>query len=182
MFFTRVVEMDDTILPSNRSHAGDTDDGYESDEADVHGLVRVTVIARRKRIKIIHAPDSWGASALAGSAEPIDNKPTSSRSKDIRYYPQGYTHSTPGLGRRGSVNGSIRPGVNYYSSGYPYRSDEPSIPRRWGAGPGTYYTDVRGAVSRNGRDIVIINHSLTRPGRLPRARVKVTNTARNNRS
>lgn len=159
MFFTRVVEIDDMILPPNQSHPQETDDDYESDEADVHGLVRVTMITRRKRINGVHVPDSGSVSALAVETEAVDNKPASSLSKDIRYYPRAYAHSSPGRRRRGSVDSSSRPAPSYYSSGYPARSGEPLTSRRLGITAGGY-TSVLEAKSRKGRNVVVINHSV----------------------
>jgi hypothetical protein len=189
MFFTRVVEIDDMILPPKPSHpreiprfgqpsfnvpipperlnrrkrsAGigfdfetldskrrrcdslsrkrplDEDDDYESDEAEVHGLVRVTVVTRRKKIKVFHPPTSGSLSA-APVRENISNlkpnlKPTSSQAKmrpksssplqideASTAQDQALPPTMPGLWRRGGKNGQKWLGVNDYSF-LPYQS------------------------------------------------------------
>lgn len=181
MFFTRVVEIDDMILPPKPSHpreiprfgqpsfnvpappemlnrrkksvgrASDTltgkrrrdeHDDYESDEAEVHGLVRVTVVTRRKKIKVFHVPKSGGhvprsggISGFAAAREVIGNIPTSSRAKAMHpssspplqvdstdtEQDQAHPPPMPGLGEAGGGDVSSWLGMNDYSF-FPYQS------------------------------------------------------------
>jgi hypothetical protein len=174
-FFTRVVEIDDILLPPKPSHpreiprfgqpsfnvpippemlnrrkrcAGrgsdtlpgkrrlDEDDDYESDEKDVDGLVRVTVVTRRKKIKVFHVPTSGSLSTLARAREDINNlNPTSSQTKKM--YPrsspplqvdntgtaqvQAHAPPMPGLGEAGVGDDSSWLGMTDYSL-FPYQS------------------------------------------------------------
>jgi len=165
------------IRPPKRSHPRETNDGYESDEAEMHGLVRVTVITRRKKKKVFHVPDcdgglwrqpydtnSGSVSALAVARGVIHNKPTLSRSNNMHprsNYPRAYTHSMTGLRSRRNGGGSSRLAENDYSS----LLDQSLIARRkaephlWGMWRGTHW-EFRNPASSKRNMVVIVNHSV----------------------
>lgn len=134
-------------LPGKRQL--DEDDGYESDEAEVHGLVRVTVVTRRKKIKVFHLPNSGSVSGLAPAREVIGDNPSSSQAK--KKHPtsspplqvdksgtaqnhQAYPPSTPKLETDGSGEGSSWLGVNDYSF-LPYQSLMARREAEWSSDP-----------------------------------------------
>jgi hypothetical protein len=85
--------------PSNArkgSHEGE-DDGVESDDEDIDGLVRVTVVSRRKRIKVFQAPsaDESRPHALILGFGPT--QPTRGTSPGVKHMSQHATLGTTAL-------------------------------------------------------------------------------------
>lgn len=121
--------------PLARKQRLDENDDYESDEAEVHGLVRVTVVSRRKKIKVFHVPTSASLSALAAAREDISgNSRASLQAKKMqpakspplndsgtRHEDQAYPPSLPGAEKGESGDGSSWLGVKDYSF-FPYQS------------------------------------------------------------
>lgn len=123
----------DTLTRKRRQ---DEDADYESDEAEVNGLVRVTVVTRRKKIKVFHVPTSESLSALAPTREDIGSlKAASSQVRKMHptSHPrlqidntgtsqdQAYPPPMTGLGKGRSGENSSWLGVNDYSF-LPYQS------------------------------------------------------------